>query len=250
MKYDYWAAVHSFERILVSSDWHLSPTDHLKYEHKEFLRMCAEKGTRGILNGDILDIIIWGIEAYRNSPIIFELKQYIPPQGIDYIMGNHEASRAWMAELFADKNTVRISKQLELKLGPHQWHFEHGDRWAMDWGFFRWFYTWFAENAARINRPLWLRFCKWRGWIKYDELRVPQAMEAITYNKWKVVNWARALDWAAQKGTNFGMGHTHSQVIIDADWVTLEDDGNMDISSNYVEITEKEVMKKSILPKS
>lgn len=238
---EYWSVLENFDKILSASDFHLNPNDSLTKPQRAFLELGKEPKTLTVINGDFLNIIIWGPDAYWGSPVLSDIKQHIPPWGIDYIVGNHTGKLAWAKRLFADCPQVRVARSLDLKLEGQNWHFVHGDRFSPDWGLFRWLYDWGAETAAGINRGLWLRFCRRMGWIPSELKKArrisPNSRESDKYCRATVLTWARALDWAARHQTNLAIGHTHRGDVWPTPWLTLADSGDMETDNSYQEIT-------------
>lgn len=243
---EYRSALDSFGKILTASDFHLNPNDALTKPQQAFLELGREPKTRLVINGDLLNLIIWGPDAYWHSPVLSDFKQHIPPWGLDLVTGNHEGRLSWAKSLFADcpQVQVRVARSLDLKLEGQKWHFEHGDKFSPDWGILRWLYDWSAETAAGVNRGLWLRFCRHMGWIP-SELKKAHRISPFTsgskesdkYCRATILTWARALDWAARHQTNLAIGHTHRGEVWPTPWLTLADSGDMETDNSYLEIT-------------
>ncbi len=242
---EYWSALNSATKILTASDFHLNPNDALTKPQRAFLELGQEPGTRIVINGDFLNLIIWGPDAYWHSPVLSDIKKHIPPWGLDLIVGNHTARQSWLQSLFVDQQIqVRVARSLDLKIEGQKWHFEHGDRFSVDWGFFRWLYSWSAETAAGINRGAWLKFCRHNGWIPSELKKAKRnspssSRESEKYSRATLLTWARALDWAARHQTNLAIGHTHRGMVWTTPWLTLADSGDMETDNTYNEITAK-----------
>ena len=213
------------DEILSSSDWHLQPEEELFPAAKSFLEMAATRGTRTVLNGDILDLIIHGVRAYQGSLAIKSLRAHLPPQGVDLILGNHSGRLAWLLNLLGDEPGVRIVRSLDIVSGDRIWHFEHGDRLSLDWGWLRPAYQGVADIMMAVSPALWIAFCRRMGWV-------PSAYrwrlgESQKYQKLTGTIWSNALEYAQSHNVNVGIGHTHTAVVIETAFATVADSGDM-----------------------
>ncbi len=83
-------------KVLVTSDWHISPSLDLVNKLSEHIDYCEGQLTRGyriILAGDIFNALECGWGAYRHHPIIKRLSQW---DNLDIIEGNHDRKNPYL----------------------------------------------------------------------------------------------------------------------------------------------------------
>lgn len=207
-----------YDKVLVSSDWHRQPDAPITDRDIRFLRMAAEMDVPVIINDDLLDLIIFGIDKYSNSIVVRSLKEAIPPRGIFLTLGNHSVRLSWLRKLFKDTPGVHIAKAWDLEIGHHLWHFEHGDRFAVDWGPLRPLYTAIAESFLRINPKLWYVISKRCGWVTSTYRMKANDVGGIRESqKYALATWAiraRMVQYAIKNRMNVAIGHTHMPTVI------------------------------------
>lgn len=153
----------------ISSDWHLAPQEDFYRGISDFVYHSLNLTSWGnktivILNGDILDLIVWGWKDYKTAARkIDQLFTGIP---VIYIVGNHEGRIDWVKKLFAPyKKHIKVRSSLNLKINGKRWHIEHGEHYSVDWGKIGFLYSIVAFTGLKIWPKGWLRFSKFVGWV-------------------------------------------------------------------------------------
>jgi metallophosphoesterase superfamily enzyme len=174
---------------------------------------------RLVVAGDLLNLIPYGLSAWREPPgrkTILQLSELIPPQGFDWIKGNHEASESWMRELLPDPR-VRVADSLELYLGGRTWHIEHGHRFSY-WKLLAPVADEVSELMAKVCPGLWYGFMARMGWIPsrrmYSEEFLKGENPGKKYNDLVGYLWAQEIRWAAHHNKNLIVGHSHTRADI------------------------------------
>ena len=208
----------SYDVALVSSDWHRRPETPIAYKDLRFLEMAAEMNVPAIINDDLLDLIIFGIDQYSDSIVVRSLQESIPPKGVFLTLGNHSVRLSWLRRLFKDNPEVRIARAWDLEIGGQLWHFEHGDKFAVDWGPLGPLYTAIAETFLYVNPKLWYGISKQCGWVtstyrtKANDNGGIRESQRYALATWAI--WARAVKYAINHQVNVAIGHTHQAVVL------------------------------------
>ena len=207
-----------YDMALVSSDWHREPELIITNRDMGFLQMAAKIDAPVIINGDLMDLIIFGIEGYSGSALVKSLRYFVPPRGLFLTLGNHSVRLSWLRRLFKDTPGVRIARSWDLEIGGQLWHFEHGHRFAVDWGPLGPLYTAIAETFLYVNPKLWYSISKRCGWVtsahKTTALNAGEIRESQRYALATWAIWARAVKYAINHQVNVAIGHTHQAVVL------------------------------------
>jgi len=216
-----------------SSDWHQSPYG-LGQGPVQFIRMAQREQATLIGDGDLLDLVIFGVAKYKDCETIRDLKRALGDYPFVYIAGNHDPDYM-VRQVLGDMKNVIVVNSCDIGI----WHFEHGDRLAVDWSWLRPFYLWIAKVALRICPKAWLKFCEWRKWKRPGTPHNPEPTghESESYNEMTGVVWNNALKEAEKAKLNFCIGHTHDAKLIlgSKDYGSVADDGDLNDGS-YIEI--------------
>ncbi len=119
--------------FLVYSDGHSEPGMAIAPAAVDAANAARRHHIPLILNGDMLDLIIWGWRTYRGTQALNMLRSLT--QGIEtyYVLGNHEGRAAWVQQLFRKQANVGVVESLDIDVNGVLWRVEHGERFALDW---------------------------------------------------------------------------------------------------------------------
>lgn len=227
--------VQNQDLIECSSDWHQNPYG-LGPGVDRFIHMARREGATLIGDGDLLDMVIFGADKFKNCQTINDLKCALGGYPFIYVAGNHDPDYM-VRQVLGDVPNIIIVNSCDID----NWHFEHGDRLAVDWSWLRPFYLWLAKVAPHICPKAWLKFCEWRKWKRPGTLHNPSptGTETEQYNDMTGIVWGNALKEAEKSHLNFCIGHTHDpkMILSSAPYGTVIDDGDLNDGS-YVQIQE------------
>jgi len=231
--------------ILESSDWHQNPYG-LGQGVVRFIRMGQRQGAILIGNGDLFDLVIYGVKKYKGSETIKDFKRVLDSYPFFYVCGNHDPDHM-VRQVLKDMPNVIILNSCDIG----DWHFEHGDRLAIDWGWLRPVYLWAAGVALRVCPRAWLKFCEWRGWKRPGTPHnpPPSGTESEGYTDLVGIVWGNALKEAEKSKLNFCIGHTHTpRMILSATGHGHVVDGGDLNDGSYIEIKRGEPQLSWIIP--
>lgn len=202
--------------FLSFSDTHCEPSQRLPPAAYVVARKARELRVPLILNGDILDLVLWGKDAYQASPAVKDIIGWAYLQDVHFVVGNHEGLIGWVRELFRDSD-VHVVKCWDCRVNGVLWHAEHGDRYSLDWGHFKWLFVGLAEVMLRVAPKAWLRFCKrWRP----GPIKPPPGKESERYNVLTGTIWHNAMADALRRDVDVTLGHTHTTIPARLSWMT------------------------------
>ena len=212
----------TYEGIGISSDWHKKYNEPLTRIEQAFFRTCKEQKLRPVLDGDILDAVIYGWQSYKPSVCLQSFLSHVPPLGCHLILGNHDPTIKQARKIFADTSvTVHQSKLtivLTDSMGRKQvWDIMHGDQFAIDWKYLRPVYLWVADQGKKTFPKQWLWFCRRMGWATSHRLSKMRRswittgirVEREKFNHLTGIVWGNALKYATDKDRCVCIGHTH-----------------------------------------
>lgn len=231
--------------IWVCSDWHCQP-DLLLKAVADWVRQGKEGHHRLVGNGDLFDIIPLGRKKWESADSIKQLAGALDGYPFDYVAGNHDPYPD-MKNLMAMYPNITVHRRMEVREQGRDYCFDHGHRWAVDWGFLG--ISRIAPGVVEFmveHAPgLWYWICKRLGWLASQQTPgEASGKEGERITKMIRVIWAGATKYALGHGCCIIVGHTHmaarSEKAISKNMgfqAYLVDDGDI-IDGTFVEITD------------
>jgi len=210
--------------IFSSSDWH-SPPDGLPQKVKEWIRSGKELNSKLIVVGDAFDLVIYGVDKYRNSIAVNDLIECLDGYNLDFICGNHDPIK-FVTKLNLPPN-INVVKRVDVKFEGMNWHFEHGHRLG-GWGTVGKIIPTFTNFMAEHFPKSWYLICKRMGWLASS---LKSNGEREKYSKLIGLVHSAYLEYIEKNKVNCVIGHTHrtfaSDVWTNSHKFTLLDCGNI-----------------------
>ena len=181
-----------------------------------------------VLVGDIINILPNGLrqwEGVEGKVTIQSIADLAKIAKLHYIFGNHEGRLKWLTELFSTFPDVNIYKEQTFEISGEKWHVEHGYKFN-EWRVLHYF----ADDIIEFltTHPLlcgsWYKFCKRVGWLpgQYERRTIKHQLR---YENRIIAYWAWVMHEARKKNMNFIVGHSHSRVIIEPNFIKIIDLG-------------------------
>ena len=188
------------------SDIHLSPGDEYP---------SVDLHGPLVLVGDVFNILPWGIKAWRTLKGIRTVNSLLDCLDDDavFISGNHDPY-GWLQELVPD---YRVERRYQVD----GWTFMHGHQFAPDWHYLSFVAPQFQEFMLSHvwTAKLWYWYCKRQGWMATGTTESNKKYEEMVSMVWGMAN-----KYAHDHG-NLCIGHTHSRMTFQDDFVKIVDCG-------------------------
>ena len=237
--------------VFISSDWHSKP-DKLPDSVRQWIRLGKKFNAKLIANGDALDLIVLGTEAFKGCPAIKQLEQELDGYPLEMREGNHDPER--MLREVVKIPFVRIIRGIDprydLDCCGIWWHIEHGYTRALDWSIIGKFSPAVAAFMVKRFPQQWYWLMKKLGALAsdYDTKAVirksvtPGGGNRITvssvtsnerrrYDKLVGTIHSAWVEYAEKNETNCVIGHTHKAMQMRSwkgvDSVQVLDAGNL-----------------------
>ena len=203
------------------SDAHIPPNGAIPLVIYTLANECYHAKKPFILNGDTLDLIIHGLEAYRKGLAVKGLRTLLCMVDTYIIVGNHEVRANWLKTLFKGVKSIKVVNSLDIEVRGCKWHIEHGDRYSLDWSWLRPVYTKVALIMIVMAPGLWLRICR-----RWRPSALEQAGERDKYTRLTGLIRYNALNDAILRKSSVIIGHTHLEGMIRQSCITIWDGGD------------------------
>lgn len=230
-----------------SSDWHIHP-EGLSSQVKKWIADGREEQAILIGNGDLSEFMYCRWQDFVGSRAVSEFEKALDGYPFTYIANNHDPIR-FVRKVYDHIPNIEIVEEKDIMVGDTLYHFEHGSRFAVDWGCLQkvnhWIASWFPG--------FWLWWQNIRGRLpsQLKEKASPDMLgkESERYKYHTGIIWRNALRDALKRNAVVIIGHTHTygrhELAKGVIWV---DGGDMQKDCDYLRITEQGVEHLSVTP--